>query len=172
MLKTHKGWVCLCDLGFHAVFSPWGSALPGVARQRTFLASPRKVSRRPQESLHTKVCHPSQAIASRRRKPTRYAKATLAGRTSACKRMPLRRHGTMFREFPASPQTCLRRCTRLTITCLGNARCGTSKTTALSITVTRVTHQGFAWCSTVQMPFVRDRKWKKKWVLSERSVAK
>ena len=83
--------------------------------------------------------------------------------------MPLRRHGTMFREFPASPQTCLRRCTRLTITCLGNARCGTSKTTALSITVTRVTHQGFAWCSTVQMPFVRDRKWKKKWVLSERS---
>ena len=131
MLKTHKGWVCLCDLGFHAVFSPWGSALPGVARQRTFLASPRKVSRRPQESLHTKVCHPSQAIASRRRKPTRYAKATLAGRTSACKRMPLRRHGTMFREFPASPQTCLRRWTRLTIVCLGNARCGYVKSNSL-----------------------------------------
>ena len=69
--------------------------MPGVAgRLLTFLASPRKVSkrRRPQESLHTKVCHPSQAMISRRRKPTRCA------------------------------QTCLRRCTRLTITCLGNAR--------------------------------------------------
>ena len=53
MLKTHKGWVCLCDLGVDAVFSPWGGALPGVARRLlTFLASPRKVSkrRRPQES--------------------------------------------------------------------------------------------------------------------------
>ena len=58
----------------------------------------------------------------------------------------------------------MRRWTRLTITCLGNARCGTSKATALSIGVTRVIHQGFAWCPTVQMPFVRDRKWKKKWV--------
>ena len=37
----------------------------------------------------------------------------------------------MFREFPASPQTCLRRWTRLTIVCLGNARCGYVKSNSL-----------------------------------------
>jgi len=35
--------------------------------------------------------------------------------------------------------------------------------------VTPFNQRGCAWCSTVTMPFVRDRKWKKKWVLSERS---
>ena len=38
--------------------------------------------------------------------------------------------------------------------------------------VTPFNQRGCAWCSTVTMPFVRDRKWKKKWVcLSAASFA-
>ena len=62
------------------VLTPWRSALSGVARQLlTFFASPKNVSkeRRPQEPLHTKVCHPSPASVSRGRKQTRYAQTSL-----------------------------------------------------------------------------------------------
>ncbi|CAL61176.1 hypothetical protein HEAR0994 [Herminiimonas arsenicoxydans] len=76
--------------------------LPGVARRLlTFLASPRKVSKR--RRPHSRC--PSGSRLCRAKNGKRAELASLAGRPAACKRLPFSRHGAVLRETPASPQT-------------------------------------------------------------------
>ena len=46
-----------------------------------------------------------RTICAKRKMGNRRKLAALAGRISACTRIPLRRHGAMLRETPATPQT-------------------------------------------------------------------
>ena len=118
--------------------------MPGVARRLlTFLASPRKVSkrRRPQESLP--AARVPKSSDSQPASQTNSLRSNMfAPLNPSDHHLPWQRQ---MRNVKSSSLVISRQC------------------------VTPFKRRGCAWCSTVTMPFVRDRKWKKKWVLFERS---